>query len=166
MIPDEGWCWGKYPTTAKKLAGEGTWLKGKSGTEERATYWVNGSVRKTRNMKWAVSTLRSNKDILDELYVCKPDVFYLNQKSKAGKVRGVVKTGNKVCRKMDFLCEFVFAGAARNEEIDRGLLDLIEHRHYWMVPLDQSGFDQHQSRRTVLMCVAAVLEQRRRLSLR
>ncbi|CAB3241882.1 unnamed protein product [Arctia plantaginis] len=84
------------------------------------------------------------------------------QKNEGGKVRPVVVGGNKLYRKMDFLSGLVevglygsrtstlFAGAAGNEAIDREWLAEVRNKCTLKVPLDQSSFDNNQSKSTIL----------------
>ncbi|KAL4701889.1 hypothetical protein ACJJTC_018112 [Scirpophaga incertulas] len=90
------------------------------------------------------------------------------QKSEGEKVRPVVKTGNRINRKMDFLSEVVerglygsrvstlFAGAHGNEEIDLMWAREVKNPDSLKVPLDQGGFDQHQSVATIKAVLTAI----------
>lgn len=84
------------------------------------------------------------------------------QKSEGAKVRPVVVGGNELYIKMDFLSELVevglqgsristlFAGASGNEEIDKMWLAEVRNTDTLKVPLDQSAFDNNQSKSTIL----------------
>ena len=147
---------------------KGLWMRGKAGTGMKTTIEVDGKAKKTRATKGVDSVLMSDAEIKDTMLAATQEEFHVMEKSEAGKVRPVVKTGNDVCRKMDFISQALengfkgsisstlFAGTAGNEEIDKELLELTRNTSIWKVPLDQSNFDQHQSFATIYACMSAI----------
>lgn len=157
----------KLPT-AREWVYEGVWMRGKAGTGGQTTIEIEGKVKRSRRYKGVDAALYDDELILTELFKPTREEMIVMQKSEGGKVRPVVKTGNPVYRKMDYLSELVesgfkgsrtstlFAGPAGNEEIDELWLREVEDFSRLKVPLDQSSFDQRQSRNTILTVLAAI----------
>lgn len=94
--------------------------------------------------------------------------MYVMQKAESGKVRAVVKTGNAVSRKMNYLSHLLevglygsmastlFAGATGNESIDLDLIRAVRDESPWKVPLDQSNFDKRQTKSSIAVVLLAV----------
>lgn len=169
-ILDQEWYLPRQLPTAIEWSRTGVWMKGKSGTESTTQITVDNVKYRTRRIKGVTSVFRTDEEIAYQLNKITSDSFHVHQKPEAGKVRGVVKTGNAVCRKMDYLSEFIengllsskrstlFAGTKGNESIDIQLMERAIEGNLWMVPLDQSKFDQKQSKETVLVAIAAILD--------
>ncbi|KAL4720683.1 hypothetical protein ACJJTC_001317 [Scirpophaga incertulas] len=113
---------------------------------------------------WKVPDYQIENEILGPAH----EEMVVLQKSEGGKVRPVVKTGNRINRKMDFLSEIVerglygsrvstlFAGAQGNEDIDMMWAREVRNPDSLKVPLDQGGFDQHQSLPTIKAVLTAI----------
>jgi len=90
------------------------------------------------------------------------------QKAESGKIRPLVKTGNKVNRKMNYLSHILeagfsgsltstlFAGSAGNEKINSKIIDAVRDETTWKLPLDQGNFDKRQTRVSVAVVLKAV----------
>lgn len=140
----------------------GVWMRGKSGTGASTTITIEGRTKRTRRYKGVDAALKSNREIAAEVKTPMVERMRVMQKSEGAKVRPVVVGGNALYRKMDFLSELVenglrgsrtstlFTGAAGNEAIDNQWLAEVRNRDSLKVPLDQSSFDNNQSKSTIL----------------
>ncbi|KAL4701888.1 hypothetical protein ACJJTC_018111 [Scirpophaga incertulas] len=143
-------------------------MRGKAGTGATVSVKIEGKVKRTRRYKGVDAVLYSDRQIEDEILGPAHEEMVVLQKSEGGKVRPVVKTGNRINRKMDFLSEVVerglygsrvstlFAGAHGNEEIDLMWAREVKNPDSLKVPLDQGGFDQHQSVATIKAVLTAI----------
>lgn len=61
--------------------------------------------RKTRRMKGVEGAAKSDELIVEMLYHSVKEQISVLQKSEGGKIRPVVKTGNRINRMMDYLSE-------------------------------------------------------------
>ncbi|CAB3248676.1 unnamed protein product [Arctia plantaginis] len=149
----------KLPTMEQWVA-SGVWMRGKAGTGRNTLIRVEGKEKRTRRYKGVDAALKSDREIEHEPREAHRENMKIMQKSEGGKVRPVVVGRNELYRKMDFLSGLevglygsrtstLFAGAAGNEAIDREWL--AEVRNVTLkVPLDQSSFDNNQSKSTIL----------------
>lgn len=149
----------------------GVWMRGKAGTGQVTELAIEGKLKRTRKYKGVDAALKSTTDLIHELREPRQEVMKVLQKSEGGKVRPVVVGGNALYRKMDFLSELVengfagsrtstlFAGAGGNEAIDAAWLEEIRNPHVLKVPLDQSSFDNNQSKSTILGVLLAIQEE-------
>jgi len=143
-------------------------MRGKSRTGGKVEVYIDGKRNRSRSMKGVEASSKSDEIIATDLFCPQKEEMVIMQKSEGGKVRPVVKTGNSLNR-MDFLSEYfegglagnkfssLFAGAHGNEEIDLRLIELTANRGWFKVPLDQSSFDQHQSKLTIAAVLLAML---------
>lgn len=147
----------------------GKWMEGKAGTGKKITVEIGTKRVRSRRMKPLEGVFHSDKAVMEELKrPCLEEMFVI-QKSEGGKIRGVVKTGNCLNRKMNYLSEVVerglygselstlFAGEEGNEKIDLDMLSAVRDNSDWCVPLDQGAFDYHQSKKSILVVLAQVL---------
>ncbi|CAB3249509.1 unnamed protein product [Arctia plantaginis] len=151
----------KLPTMEQWVA-SGVWMRGKAGTGRNTLIRVEGKEKRTRRYKGVDAALKSDREIEHELREARRENMKIMQTSEGGKVRPVVVGGNELYRKMDFLSGLVevglygsrtstlFAGAAGNEAIDREWLAKVRNGCTLKVPLDQSSFDNNQSKSTIL----------------
>ncbi|KAL4704142.1 hypothetical protein ACJJTC_012958 [Scirpophaga incertulas] len=131
------------PTLDEWLAA-GKWMRGKAGTGKIITITVEGKTKRTRRYKSIDAALYSDDQIRNEMLRATVEKMVIMQKSEGGKIHPVVKTGNEANRKMDYLSELVEKGLeVRNEDSLK-------------VPLDQGGFDQHQSKATIKAVLSAI----------
>ncbi|AXA52555.1 putative poly-capsid [Linepithema humile toti-like virus 1] len=150
-------------------ARSGKWMEGKAGTGQKHTLEVGGKRVRTRRMKPLQGVFVDDDSARKELSLSCREEMHVIQKSESGKIRPVVKTGDCLNRKMNYLSEVVerglygsrlsslFAGDRGNEEIDLDLLSAVKDGSDWCVPLDQGAFDQHQSKKSVLVVLAGIL---------
>lgn len=153
----------------------GKWMEGKSGTGGKVGVTIDGKRKMTRRTKPLAGVLMWDAEVGMELTASSREVMHILQKSEAGKVRSVVKTGDKVNRKMNYLSGYLedglhgsplstlFAGEAGNERIDFDLIDAVRDESTWKVPLDQGAFDEKQSKMSIAVALHAVgmaLEER------
>ncbi|KAL4702454.1 hypothetical protein ACJJTC_018841 [Scirpophaga incertulas] len=143
-------------------------MRGKAGTGATVAIRIEGKVKRTRRYKGVDAVLHSDRQIENEILGLAHEEMVVLQKSEGGKVRPVVKTGNRINRKMDFLSEVVekglygsrvstlFAGAQGNEDIDIMWARQVRNPDSLKVPLDQGGFDQHQSLPTIRAVLTAI----------
>lgn len=146
-------------------------MRGKAGTGQPTELTIDGKLKRTRKYKGVDAALKSTPDLMRELCEPRREVMKVLQKSEGGKVRPVVVGGNVLYRKMDFLSELVensfagsktstlFAGAGGNEAIDAAWLNEIRNPNVLKVPLDQSAFDNNQSKSTILGVLLAIQEE-------
>lgn len=139
----------------------GKWMEGKSGTGDTIRIQVEGRSVRSSRAKPIDGVLRTDAAIAAELITPTRELMVVMQKSEGGKIRPVVKTGNEVNRKMNYLSSVLevglhgsplstlFAGEKGNELIDYGLIRASRNNSLWKVPLDQGGFDQHQSKPSI-----------------
>jgi hypothetical protein len=144
------------------------WLEGKSGSERTTDIMVDGKRVRTGRMKSVMGVYWSNLDAARDLVTPCRETMQVLQKSEGGKIRPVAKTGNSVNRKMNYLSEVLerglhgsrlstlFAGEAGNEKIDYDLIEAARDRRTWKVPLDQGGFDQHQSKAVIAVTLYTI----------
>lgn len=148
---------------------EGKWMEGKAGTGQKIEIHIGGK-RKRVGSKPVEGVVMSDEAVRNELFTPVREVMKVIQKSETSKIRGVVKTGNAVNRKMNYLSEYLevglhgsklstlFAGERGNEAIDMDLLTAVRQKDLIKVPLDQGGFDQHQSKKSIAAVMLAVGE--------
>lgn len=133
----------------------GKWMEGKAGTGQKLDVYLGGKRFRTRRMKPLEGVFHSDSSVGDELTQACREEMHIIQKSESGKIRSVVKTGNCVNRKMNFISEVVerglygnasstlFAGERGNELIDLDLTSAVKDGSNWKIPQDQGAFDQH-----------------------
>lgn len=156
---DKEWIKVEDVPTAEQWVKECTWMRGHSGNQRVTDVYIDGKRMRTRR---------------DGLCSKAVEEMHIMQKSEGGKIRAVVKTGNQVNRQMDYVSmalekglsrsriSTLFAGSQGNEEIDWDIVKTVERQDLWKVPLDQSNFDQKQSKPTiwaVLMAIGVTLEK-------
>lgn len=155
--------------TIKDWVKTGKWMEGHAGTGGKIVLNIDGK-RVKAGSKPVDGVLLSDEDICRELITRVREEMHVMQKSETMKVRPVVKTGNAVNRKMNYLSCYLedglhgsrlstlFAGEAGNELIDLDLVEAVARPSLLKVPLDQGGFDQHQSKRSIAAVLRAVGE--------
>ncbi|UQS94391.1 MAG: putative poly-capsid protein [Corcyphos virus 2] len=154
--------------TAEEWCKSGKWMEGKAGTGHKISVEIGQKKVRTRRMKPLEGVFHGDDDTRLELSKpCMEEMFVI-QKSESGKIRPVVKTGNCLNRKMNYLSEVLerglygseastlFAGEEGNEKIDLDLLAAVRDDSDWCVPLDQGAFDQHQSKKSIMVVFAAI----------
>lgn len=163
----EEWNLPSYIPTAREWVKSGKWMEGKSGTGEKIEIRMEGKKYRLGS-KPVEGVLHSDEFIADELFVPVREKMVVMQKSETMKVRPVAKTGNEVNRKMNYLSECIevglhgsklstlFAGEKGNEAIDMDLISCVKSKDLLKVPLDQGGFDQHQSKNSIMVVLKAV----------
>nr|QVG74812.1 hypothetical protein 2 [Totiviridae sp.] len=146
----------------------GRWMRGKSGTGPATTVHVNEKITRTRRMKGVDASLMSDRDMERQLTSVLPETFHIMEKSEGGKIRPIVKTGSAMFRKMDYLSQWceegfrhsqlstLFGSASNQERIDRDILASTKNPNLWKVPMDQSNFDWHQSKASIMVVMAAM----------
>jgi len=168
-ILQENWHLPEKVPTIEQWVAAGDWMLGQAGTGPQGRVTVDHVIKNTRRKRAVDAAALSDREVSTELRCGMPDILEVIQKSEGGKVRPVVKAGNAVNRKMGYLSTSVEAGlrGARfspifSEEsaqfIDRSLVAAAKSGAGWFVPLDQSNFDQNQSKRTVLTVLRAILD--------
>lgn len=147
---------------------DAAWIRGKAGSGEILTVEVGGKRTRTRRYKGIDAALKDDKLIKAEMLGVQTETMEVMQKSEGGKVRPVVKTGNELYRKMDYLSELVelglygsrtstlFAGRSGNEQIDEEWEKVMHDKSLLKVPLDQASFDQHQSKGSIRAVIDAI----------
>lgn len=153
--------------TVEEWVKEGKWMEGKAGTGQKIEIHIGGK-KKRVGSKPVEGVVMSDEAVRNELFTPVREVMKVIQKSETSKIRGVVKTGNAVNRKMNYLSEYLevglhgsrlstlFAGEQANEAIDMDLLTAVRQKDLIKVPLDQGGFDQHQSKRSIAAVMLAI----------
>ncbi|APG76011.1 hypothetical protein 2 [Shuangao toti-like virus] len=164
----EEWTMPKQCPNIDEWTKRGRWMRGHAGTGPSGFVTIEGKVVKTRKMKGVEGAAKSDRLISEMLFYPVRETFQVLQKSEGGKIRPVVKTGNKINRMMDYLSEVwevgmygsrvstLFAGVKGNEEIDMELHNLAKDESWYKVPLDQGSFDWHQSKESVLAVLDTV----------
>lgn len=154
----EEWKAPRDPPSMEDWIKTGTWMQGKSGTEEVGRVTIDGKTVRTGRMKSVMGAIMKDSDVERDLLRVVRERMCILQKSEGAKIRAVAKTGNAINRKMNYLSEYLekglmgsklstlFAGSAGNEKIDNDLIKAARNEYLWKVPLDQGGFDQHQSK--------------------
>lgn len=149
------------PTLDEWIAG-GKWMRGKAGTGNATSVDIDGTSKRTRKMKGVEASYLDDRSIKGRILRVNQEEFHVMEKSEGAKVRPVVKTGNELFRKMDFLSEWLevglygatsstlYADTAQLEEIDKEILATTQDPNIYKVPMDQSNFDWHQNYRSVL----------------
>lgn len=167
-LMEEEWKMPRRVQTVDEWIRSGVWMRGHSGTGGKTTVQVDGKEHRTRRMKGVEAALHDNESIKAMLFMPVQERFEIIQKSEGGKIRPVVKTGNRINRMMDYLSEIwevgmygsristLFAGARGNEEIDLEMVELARDEAWIKVPLDQGSFDQHQSKGSIKAILDAV----------
>lgn len=146
----------------------GRWMRGRSGTGPATTVEINQKITRTRRMKGVDASLMSDSDMTAQLTIPTIETFHIMEKSEGGKIRPIVKTGSAMFRKMDYLSQWcedgfknsrlstLFGSAANQEWIDRDLLASARNPYLWKVPMDQSNFDWHQSKASIMTIIAVM----------
>lgn len=146
----------------------GAWMMGRAGMGASTEVYVEGKKFKSRRNKGVDGVTFSDEDVASRMFISHRDEMHVMQKSEPTKIRPVVKCGNDVNRQMGYLSTAVerelygsksstlFAGAKGDETIDLRLVDMARDPSGWKVPLDQSGFDSHQSKPTIMAILAAI----------
>jgi len=158
----------KLPTIGQWVS-NGDWMLGQAGTGPQGRVTVDHVIRNTRRKRAVDAAALSDDQIATELVCPAPDILEVIQKSEGGKVRPVVKAGNAVNRKMAYLSTSVeegLKGATFSPIFSEEAAQVIDQRlmaaacvgNEWFVPLDQSNFDQNQSKRTVMVVLRAILD--------
>lgn len=165
-LMDEEWRVPQETLSITEWVATGRWMRGKSGTGPATTVEINQKITRTRRMKGVDASLMSDDDMATQLTRVVAETFHIMEKSEGGKIRPIVKTGSAMFRKMDYLsqwCEEGFRysklstlfGSADNQEwIDRDLLTSTRNSNLWKVPMDQSNFDWHQSKASIMTIIA------------
>ncbi|UHM27658.1 MAG: RNA-dependent RNA polymerase [Fushun totivirus 3] len=147
---------------------EGIWMRGRTGDGDKATVSISGKTVKTRRYKGVDSLTMSDEEIKKSILRPSKEWLHAMEKSEPAKVRAVVKTGNAMNRRMDFVSSWLEAamGAAPNtclmggartaEKMDLDLLGAVRDNGWLKVPLDQGGFDRHQPKGAVLAVISAI----------
>nr|QVU40016.1 hypothetical protein [Kamu toti-like virus 1] len=147
---------------------KGNWMRGKSGTGRTTFVKIEGKDVRTRRMKGVDASFMSDAAMAKNLKTVTPDEFHIMEKSEGGKIRPVVKTGSECFRKMDYLSQWMedgfnkcrlstlFGDAIQQEDIDMEIMESVRQPGLWKVPMDQSNFDQHQSKRSLMTVMGAM----------
>ncbi|APG76006.1 hypothetical protein 2 [Hubei toti-like virus 19] len=140
----------------------GKWMRGKSGTGITTTVLIDGKNVRTRRIKGIEATVKTDVEMIKNMLYSSRESFHVLEKSEGAKSRPVVKTGNDLFRKMDFLSEWVekgvynsktstlYADARTIQEIDEEIMQAVENTRLYKVPMDQSNFDWHQNRASII----------------
>lgn len=146
----------------------GRWMRGRSGTGPATTVEINQKIKRTRRMKGVDASLMSDADMTAQLTQITTETFHIMEKSEGGKIRPIVKTGSAMFRKMDYLSQWcedgfkysrlstLFGSASNQEWIDKDILASTRDPNLWKVPMDQSNFDWHQSKSSIMTIIAAM----------
>lgn len=146
----------------------GRWMEGKSGDGSTTVIDIDGKPVRSRRMKTVEGITTSDKQVAVELRTPYREMMQVMQKAESGKIRPVVKTGNRVNRKMNYLSHVLeegfkgslsstlFAGSIGNETIDYDIIAAVRDNSTWKVPLDQGNFDKRQTRVSVAVVMKAV----------
>jgi len=146
----------------------GRWMEGKSGDGSTTVIDIDGKPVRSRRMKTVEGINSTDTYIANELRTPHRERMQVMQKAESGKIRPVVKTGNKVNRKMNYLSHVMeagfagskastlFAGTGGNEEIDNDIVASVRDNSTWKVPLDQANFDKRQTRKSVAVVLKAI----------
>ena len=137
----------KIPTV-KEWVMTGKWMEGKAGTGGNVAVTIDGKRKLSVRTKPAEGVLISDSDVEMDLKTLGRERMVVLEKSEPGKIRSVVKTGNAVNRKMNYLSTILedglhgsrlstlFAGEGGNEDIDMDLIIAVRDENLWKVPLD------------------------------
>nr|QYV43090.1 MAG: RNA-dependent RNA polymerase [Totiviridae sp.] len=160
-IFDQHWHKPAELVSLEEWAASGEWMQGKAGTGPKIDITLDGKRKRSRAYKGVESAYRTDAYQVEALKRASPDQIVVLQKSEGGKLRPVAKTGNEMCRRMDFLSTYIeagFVGAPFSTLFKTGhqewqdeisTMKLCTNSHLWKVPLDQSAFDNNQSRTVV-----------------
>lgn len=155
------------PTLSEWLK-TGKWMRGKSGTGITTTVQIDEKTKRTRRIKGIDATTLTDNDLLSRLVTTTTESFHVMEKSEAGKSRPVVKTGNELFRKMDYLSEWVEKGMYNSltstlyttgdmiKEVDDIIMRAVDDPNLYKVPMDQSNFDWHQSKLSIIGIMFAI----------
>jgi len=164
----EEWHEPKTVQSVEQWVRNGNWMEGRSGDGCTKIIIVDGKPTRSRRMKTIEGITSSDARVCAELKTSYTETMQVMQKAESGKIRPVVKTGNRVNRKMNFLSHVLeagfngsrastlFAGTAGNEEIDSNLIEAVRDETTWKVPLDQGNFDKRQTRVSITVVLKAV----------
>lgn len=162
------WKMPSKPVSVAEWLKTGKWMEGKAGTGRTTQIHVEGRKMRTSRAKPIDGVHKTDITIDLELRTPVRERMIVMQKSEGGKIRGVVKTSNEINRKMNYLSTWMenglhgsrlstlFAGEKGNEEIDFDLIGAARNPGLLKVPLDQGGFDQHQSRESILVVLKEI----------
>lgn len=89
--------------SVKDCVKTGKWMEGKSGTGGNVSLTIDGKRKLSRKKKPVEGVLHTDYDIEKELVTSGKEQMIVLQKSEPGKIRSVVKTGNHVNRKINYL---------------------------------------------------------------
>lgn len=165
------WSQPKQLITLQQYLSKGFWVRGKSGTGQVPTLQIQGKRKRGRRFKGYDAVIKDDPELMKEMLSPTPEIMKVMQKSEGVKIRPVVKTGNEVFRKMDFLSELIENGLKGSksstlfttnegaEEIDIQLVNQMIQKFLSKVPLDQGGFDQHQSQATIAAVLLALWDE-------
>lgn len=155
-------------TTIPEWVATGRWMEGKASTGGKIGLAIDGKRKITRRTKPVAGVSMWDPKVMEELITPSREEMFVLQKSESGKVRSVVKTGDKVNRKMNFLSCYLedglhgsplstlFAGEDGNERIDLDLVAAVRDEETWKVPLDQGSFDERQSKVSIAVTMMAI----------
>nr|QVG74808.1 hypothetical protein 2 [Totiviridae sp.] len=167
-LMDEEWSMPPRTLEPEDWVATGRWMRGRSGTGPATTVEINQKITRTRRMKGVDASLLSDKDMTEQLSHIVQETFHIMEKSEGGKIRPIVKTGSAMFRKMDYLSQWceegfknskistLFGSAGNQEWIDRDILASTRNPNLWKVPMDQSNFDWHQSKASIMTIIATM----------
>nr|UCD53719.1 MAG: hypothetical protein 2 [Totiviridae sp.] len=167
-LMDEEWIAPSETLEPSEWVATGRWMRGKSGTGPATTVEINQKITRTRRMKGVDASLMSDKEMVEQLSQVVAETFHIMEKSEGGKIRPIVKTGSAMFRKMDYLSQWcedgfkhsklstLFGSASNQEWIDRDILTSARNPRLWKVPMDQSNFDWHQSKASIMTVIATM----------
>ncbi|APG76002.1 hypothetical protein 2 [Hubei toti-like virus 21] len=167
-LMDEEWTMPPHTLEPEQWVSTGRWMRGRSGTGPATTVEINQKITRTRRMKGVDASLLSDKDMVEQLSHVVQETFHIMEKSEGGKIRPIVKTGSAMFRKMDYLSQWcedgfkhsklstLFGSASNQEWIDRDILESAKNPNLWKVPMDQSNFDWHQSKASIMTIIATM----------
>lgn len=104
------WVSPRQQPTIEEWVKTGKWMEGKSGTGGTTSVEIEGRRTRSARAKPVDGVLKTDAAIRAELVTPGPERMVVMQKSEGGKIRGVVKTGNEVNRKMNYLSAFLEVG--------------------------------------------------------
>lgn len=154
--------------TIKEWVATGHWMEGRSGDGATTVIGIDGKPKRSRRMKTVDGVFTPDAMVELELVTAAREQMYVIQKAESGKIRPVVKTGNAVNRKMNYLSHVLevglygsmastlFAGVTGNEDIDVDLINAVRDSSTWKVPLDQGSFDKRQTKSSIAVVLLAV----------
>lgn len=126
--------------------------------------YIDGRRHRSRSYKGIEPVWCTDEDMRRKMTMGTQERIVVIEKSEGGKIRPVVKAGNDLFRRMDFLSDWIegglmgselstlFMGPKKQYHREEHTRRLVRDPNWWKVPLDQSAFDQNQSKVCVEGC--------------